>query len=79
MLHSVHHPFSDATSNYPMVSPERDHQSGDQARAPAPLVNRPFGAVCTGVVGQRPYEIDDVIRLVTVLRGEHRADVYRPR
>ena len=25
------------------------------------------------------YEIDDVIRLVTVLRVEHRADVYRPR
>lgn len=25
------------------------------------------------------YEIDDGIRLVTVLRVEHRADVYRPR
>jgi mRNA interferase RelE/StbE len=25
------------------------------------------------------YEIDDEIRLVTVLRVEHRADVYRPR
>jgi mRNA interferase RelE/StbE len=25
------------------------------------------------------YAIDDVIRLVTVLRVEHRADVYRPR
>lgn len=25
------------------------------------------------------YEIDDVIRLVTALRVEHRADVYRPR
>jgi mRNA-degrading endonuclease RelE of RelBE toxin-antitoxin system len=26
-----------------------------------------------------PYQIDDGIRLVTVLRVEHRADVYRPR
>jgi mRNA-degrading endonuclease RelE of RelBE toxin-antitoxin system len=25
------------------------------------------------------YEVDDEIRLVTVLRVEHRADVYRPR
>jgi mRNA interferase RelE/StbE len=25
------------------------------------------------------YQIDDVIHLVTVLRVEHRADVYRPR
>jgi mRNA-degrading endonuclease RelE of RelBE toxin-antitoxin system len=25
------------------------------------------------------YEIDDEVRLVTVLRVEHRVDVYRPR